>query len=55
MDYEVEEYKGHKILVLKDTEAGKEDKFPFKIGLRKARIILARLEEIRKFVEAGGK
>jgi len=45
------EYKGNPMLVIKSTP---EDKFPFQFGVKKARLILAHVEDIRKFVEKNG-
>ncbi|MBI2118782.1 MAG: hypothetical protein HYT97_04040 [Elusimicrobia bacterium] len=42
------EYKGNPMIVLKNSE---EDKFPFQFGLKKAKLILESIEEIKKFVE----
>jgi hypothetical protein len=42
------EYKGNPMIVLKSTE---QDKFPFQFGLKKAKLVLAHIEDIRKFVE----
>jgi hypothetical protein len=47
-----EEFKGNKMIVLKNRE---DDKFPMKFGLGKARLILANIEEIKKFVEGDEK
>lgn len=44
------EYKGHQMLVLSN---GPEDKFPFQFGYRKAKLILAALEDVKKFVAEG--
>lgn len=41
------EYKGNPMLVIKNSE---EDKFPFQFGLKKAKLIIENLEEIKKFV-----
>jgi len=41
------EYKGNPMLVIKNNS---DEKFPLQFGLRKARLILAHLEEIRAFV-----
>lgn len=46
------EFKGNPMLVLTQ---GPEDKFPFQFGLKKAKLILENLEEIKKFVEKHGK
>jgi hypothetical protein len=42
------EYKGSPILVIKSTT---EDKFPFQFGVKKAKLVLAHIEDIKKFVE----
>lgn len=42
------EYKGNKMLVLKNTE---DDRFPFQFGLKKAKLVLEHVEDIKKFVE----
>lgn len=42
------EFKGNPMLVLTQ---GPDDKFPFQFGLKKARLILENIEEIKKFVE----
>lgn len=51
MTAKIGEYKGHKMLIL--TEEGKEgeDKYPFSFGIKKAKLILDNLEDIKKFVE----
>lgn len=45
---EYSEYKGHKLIVLKD---GETSKFPIQFGLGKAKIILQHIDAIKKFVE----
>lgn len=45
---EESEFKGNPMLVLKTAE---DDKFPFQFGLKKAKLILENIEEIKKFVE----
>ena len=45
------EYKGNPMIVLSQ---GEEDKFPFKFGVKKAKLILENIEEIKKFVEKYG-
>lgn len=47
------EFKGNPTIVLSN---GPEDKYPFSFGLKKAKLILEHVEDIRKFVEkhAGG-
>ena len=42
------EYKGNPMFVIKNTE---EDKFPFSFGVKKAKLVLEHIEEIKKFVE----
>lgn len=42
------EYKGNPMLVIKNSE---EDKFPFQFGLKKAKLILENIENIKQFVE----
>ena len=42
------EYKGNPMIVLKSTA---EDKFPFQFGIKKAKLIVAHVEDIRRFVE----
>ena len=44
---EESEYKGNPVLVLKNTE---EDRFPFSFGLKKAKLILEHIEDVKKFV-----
>jgi len=41
------EYKGSPVLVLSQ---GPDDRFPFSFGLRKARLILEHIEDIKQFV-----
>lgn len=42
------EYKGNKMIVLKNSE---DDKFPFQFGLKKAKLVIECIEDIKKFVE----
>lgn len=42
------EYKGNPMIVIKQTP---EDKFPFQFGVKKAKLVLAHIEDIKKFVE----
>ena len=42
------EFKGNAMLVIKNSE---EDQFPFQFGVKKAKLILENIEEIKKFVE----
>ncbi len=44
---QIGEYKGHKLLIL---SKGPDDKFPFQMGLTKAKLVLANLDDVRKFV-----
>lgn len=41
------EYKGNAMLVLTQ---GADDRFPFQFGVKKAKLILEHLEEIKQFV-----
>jgi len=43
-----EEYKGHKIIVLEDDPNIKK---PFKFGIRKAKLIVDNIKDIKAFVE----
>lgn len=45
---EESEYKGNPMIVLKNTE---DDKFPFQFGIKKAKLVLEHIEDIKKFVE----
>lgn len=51
MTVKIGEYKGHKTITL--LEEGKEepDKFPFSFGLKKAKLIIANIDDIKKFIE----
>lgn len=42
------EFKGNPMLVIKMDE---EDKFPFQFGVKKAKLVLENIEEIKIFVE----
>ena len=42
------EFKGNIMLVIKTTE---DDKYPFQFGLKKAKLVLENIDEIKKFVE----
>ena len=42
------EYKGNKLIILKQNE---DEKYPFSFGVRKAKLIVENIEEIKKFVE----
>jgi hypothetical protein len=45
------EYKGNPMLVIKQNP---EDKFPFQFGLKKAKLILEHIEDVKKFVDKHG-
>jgi len=45
---EESEYKGNPMLVLKNTE---DDKFPFQFGLKKAKLVLEHIEDVKKFIQ----
>lgn len=49
---EESEFKGNAMIVLKNNE---EDKYPFQFGVKKAKLILENIEEIKKFVEKNDK
>ena len=42
------EFKGNPMLVIKNSD---DDQFPFQFGLKKAKLVLENIEEIKKFVE----
>ncbi len=42
------EYKGNPMIVLKNSA---EDKFPFQFGLKKAKLVIAHIDDIKKFIE----
>lgn len=48
MTVEYDEYKGNKLIALKNDE---NDAFPFKFGKTKAKLIVENFEEIKKFAE----
>lgn len=45
-------YKGKPMIIIKKDE---NDLYPFSCGLNKARLILEKIEEIKKFVEENNK
>lgn len=45
---EESEFKGNPMIVIKSDE---QDQFPFQFGLKKAKLVLENIEEIKKFVE----
>jgi dUTPase len=42
------EYKGSPMIILRNSS---QDQFPFQFGVRKAKLVLAHIEDIRKFVQ----
>lgn len=42
------EYRGNAMLIIRQNE---NDKFPFQFGLKKARLILEHIDDIRAFVQ----
>ena len=46
------EWKGSKMIAIKSHDG---DKFPFQFGLRKARLVIACIEEIKSFVAKNGR
>jgi hypothetical protein len=48
---EINQYKGHNILAIKDSNG----KIVLSFGIKKAKAILECLEEVKEFVNAGGK
>lgn len=49
---EESEYKGNPLLVLKNTA---EDRYPFSFGIKKAKLIIEHIEDIKKFVAKNDK
>jgi len=45
---EESEFKGNPVIVIKNDE---EDKYPFQFGVKKAKLVLENIEEVKKFVE----
>lgn len=45
---EESEFKGNPMIVIKNDE---EDKYPFQFGVKKAKMVIENIEEIKKFVE----
>ncbi len=48
MSVEYSEYKGNKLIILKRDE---NDKFPFRFGKSKARLIVENFDSIKQFAE----
>ena len=42
------DYRGNAMLIIRQTP---DDKFPFQFGLKKAKLVLAHVEDVKKFVE----
>lgn len=42
------EFKGNPMIVIKNDE---QDQFPFQFGVKKAKLVVENIEEIKKFVE----
>jgi len=49
--FELSEFKGNKVIVLKKDE---NDKYAFTFGIAKARMVVQHIEDIKKFVEDNG-
>ncbi len=43
------DYRGNAMLIIRQTP---QDKFPFQFGLKKAKLILEHVEDIKKFVQS---
>ena len=48
MVVEFDEFKGNKMIVLKRTE---DDRFPFKFGRNKAKLLIENYDAVKKFAE----
>ncbi len=46
------EFKGNPMIVLKNSE---EDRYPFQFGLKKAKLVIEHIEDIKKFVTKNDK
>lgn len=44
---EESEYKGNPMIVLKNNE---EDRYPFQFGLKKAKLVIEHIEDIKQFI-----
>ena len=42
------EFKGNPMIVIKNSE---DDQYPFQFGVKKAKLVLENIEDIKKFVE----
>ena len=45
---EESEYKGNPMIVLKN---GDDDRYPFQFGMKKAKLVIEHIEDIKKFVK----
>ena len=45
---EESEFKGNKMIGIKNSE---DDQYPFQFGVKKAKMVIENIEEIKKFVE----
>ena len=45
---EESEFKGNPMIVLKNSE---DDQYPFQFGVKKAKLVVENIEEVKKFVE----
>ncbi len=45
---EESEFKGNKMIVIKNSE---DDQYPFQFGVKKAKMVIENIEEIKRFVE----
>jgi len=48
MAYEIGEFKGHRVITLKNKP---DDKYPFTFGFHKAKLILENMDAIQTFVD----
>ena len=51
MATKIGEYKGNKIITLVEKGSEMSDRYPFSFGLKKAKLILENIEDIKKFVD----
>jgi hypothetical protein len=45
---EESEFKGNPMIVIKNSE---DDQYPFQFGVKKAKLVVENIEEIKKFIE----
>ena len=55
MTTKIGEFKGNKTITLIEEGSEMSEKYPFSFGLKKAKLILANIEDIKKFVEESEK